>query len=523
MKDFKSKILDYYSLTDKEYDDLAKELSINDLPDFLGYDNIEVCANYLREKVRSKAKILIYGDYDCDGIMSTSIIYLTLKTNDFTPGFYIPYRETDGYGLTKNNIDRFYNLGYRVLVLVDNGITLVDEVEYANSLGMEVVIMDHHTREDVLPNAKFILHPIISNFSKINMSAGSLAFFFSEAYLGFTDEYLLVLGMISTISDLMPLNDKNRIIAKLGIASLNKNKYKNICLLIKKEYGPITERDISMTVAPKINAIGRIVNDSHLFDIVRYFVNFSDTEFISKTSLWINNVNLSRKQMVSDLIKDNEKIDDSNNSIIIVLGNDVKEGLTGLLASRFMDEFNKPTVVLIEEHNNPNIYKGSLRSRNGFNINIILDDLKDILLTYGGHENAGGLSLNKSDYSVFKERFEKAASKHPFVEVNEKYININLSEITKENYDVIDKLSPFGQGFQAPNFEIREVKTNFLQKSRDGKHLITKINPNSSIVYFNYDKTIFDYEFVNLVGQLSLNYYRGYINAQFIVSMFSKK
>ena len=176
MKDFKSKILDYYSLTDKEYDDLAKELSINDLPDFLGYDNIEVCANYLREKVRSKAKILIYGDYDCDGIMSTSIIYLTLKTNDFTPGFYIPYRETDGYGLTKNNIDRFYNLGYRVLVLVDNGITLVDEVEYANSLGMEVVIMDHHTREDVLPNAKFILHPIISNFSKINMSAGSLAF-----------------------------------------------------------------------------------------------------------------------------------------------------------------------------------------------------------------------------------------------------------------------------------------------------------------------------------------------------------
>ena len=520
MKDFKTKILEHFKLTNDDYEKLSKEINLNDLPNYLEYKNIKECAEYIHELVSKKEKILIYGDYDCDGIMSTSIVYLTLKTNDFTPGFYIPFRETDGYGLTKNNIDKFYSLGYKVLILVDNGIKLNDEIDYANSLGMEVIVLDHHINDDKLPNAKYILHPTISGFSNINMSAGTVCFFFSVAYLGFVDEYLLSLGAISTISDLMPLHDKNRTLVRLGLNSINKNKYTNISLLINKKEGNINEKDISMLVAPKVNAIGRLVGDKTLFDIVRYFINFNNDKYIIEKAKWIEFINSERKQMVSNYIKENN-IDNSKNSIVIVEDH-MKEGLTGLLANKFMQEYKKPVVVLVEESIHPGIYKGSLRSKNGFSINIILEDLKDILLTYGGHENAGGLSLKKENLEKFKERFEKAASLHPFLEQDDNYIEINLSEITKENYDILYKIAPFGYDFEVPKFIIKGLKSNFLKTSKSGEHIYTKLNPNATIVYFNYDKSIYDSEFINLVGELDLNCFNGQISAQFKVLSFSK-
>ena len=269
MKDFKEKLLEHFKLTEEDYEKLTKEVSLDDLHNFLEYKNINECATYVHKLIEKKEKILIYGDYDCDGIMSTSIMYLALKTNDYTPGFYIPFRETDGYGLTKDNVDKFFKLGYRILILVDNGIKLNDEIEYANSLGMEVIVLDHHINDDKLPDAKFILHPIISGFSNINMSAGTVCFFFSIAYLGFVDEYLLSLAAISTISDLMPLHDKNRTLVRLGLKAINKNKYLNLFLLVNQKQKAMNEKDISMSIAPKVNAIGRLINDNKLFDIVR--------------------------------------------------------------------------------------------------------------------------------------------------------------------------------------------------------------------------------------------------------------
>ena len=521
MKDFKEKLLEHFKLTEEDFKRLTKEVSLDDLPNFLEYKNINECATYVHKLIEKKEKILIYGDYDCDGIMSTSIMYLTLKTNDYTPGFYIPFRETDGYGLTKDNVDKFFKLGYRILILVDNGIKLNDEIEYANSLGMEVIVLDHHINDDKLPNAKFILHPIISGFSNINMSAGTVCFFFSIAYLGFVDEYLLSLATISTISDLMPLHDKNRMLVRLGLKAINKNKYLNLFLLVNQKQKAMNEKDISMSIAPKVNAIGRLISDNKLFDIVRYFINIDNKEYIYNKAAWIESVNNLRKEMVFDLIKEKE-IDTSKNSIVII-ENNIKEGLIGLLANKFMQDYKKPTVVFVEESNNPNVYKGSMRSKNGFSVNIILEDLKDILLTYGGHENAGGLTLKKDNLEKFEEKFEKAASLHHFIEQKEdSYIEINLSEINIENYEILNKLSPFGFDFETPKFIVKGLKTNFLQLSNNNEHIFTKITPNSSIVYFNYDKTLFDNEFINLIGEFNISYYKGLASVQFKVLSFSK-
>lgn len=521
MKSFKEKLLEYYLLNENEYLDLSKEITKENLPSPFKYKKMDEVVDFLHKAVKRKDKILIYGDYDCDGILSTSILYLSLKTDTYTPGFYIPFRETDGYGLTKENIDRFYSLGYRILILSDNGITLNDEVDYANNLGMIVLIFDHHTEESTLPNAKYILHPKLCEFSSVNMCAGSVAFFFSYAYLGFIDDYLLTLSMITTISDMMELIGINRIIVKLGLDILNKNRYTNIVKLINPETPLFTENNISMEVAPKVNAVGRIITDNKLFNIVRYFINFDDDSFIENTAQWIESTNKYRKDLVTAFSTQKTLIDDNMNSIIVKC-EDLKEGLTGLVASRFMEEYQKPTVVLTKGTANDYILKGSIRSKNGFDINIILNDLSDILLTYGGHQNAGGLSLKADKFDEFKIRFEKAALKHPFENENKRFIEININEISKENYDFMRTLAPFGQGFKQPDFVIKNINKSFFKFSNDQKHIITRINPNSSIVGFNYDKKILSFDKVNLYGSLDINYYRGYSSIQFKINSVQK-
>lgn len=506
-------------MSEEQYLLFCKDVSYSDLKDSSNYRDIDKCVNFIKNCVEQKKKILIYGDYDCDGIMSTSILYLSIKTNDYTPGFYIPFRESDGYGLTKNNIDRFKNLGYEVLILIDNGITLNDEVEYAKSLGLSVIIMDHHTVQESVPNADYILHPTYSSFSNINMCAGSVAFYFSVAYLGLIDDYLLTLSMISTISDLMELNDQNRVLVKLGLKILNKNKYPNIIKLLDHTELEITEEDVSMSIAPKVNAIGRIINDNKLFNIVRYFININDYEFINKTSTWICDTNNYRKELVKTLCSSHQNIDENEHSIII-FDEDMKEGLVGLLAARFMEQYQKPTVVLTSSQEDPSIYKGSIRSKDGFDVNIILSSLSDILASYGGHQNAGGLSFKKENYELFKEKFENAAKKHPFTAENKEYINISLTDINNENYKIIQTLAPFGQGFSKPEFVLKDIATSFLTTTKDNKHIIARLNPTSSLIYFNYDRSLFNEKKIDLYGTFRPNCFKGFYTMQFIIFGF---
>ena len=209
MTSFLDKLLTYYELDYSSYLK-NKEKSLIDIPKFSRFPNLKEVTNYIKDSIKQNKKILIYGDYDCDGIMSTSIIYLTLMYgSEYRPGFYIPNREIDGYGLTINNIDKFKKLGYDILILVDNGISLIEQIDYANSLGIECIILDHHNVGEKLPNAKYIVHPDLVNFGKYNISAGVVSFYFSWAYLEYINPYLLSLGAISTISDVMILQEYN--------------------------------------------------------------------------------------------------------------------------------------------------------------------------------------------------------------------------------------------------------------------------------------------------------------------------
>ena len=205
MKTLFERLLDYYSLTKDEYDKSLKE-SEKDLPNFSVFPQINEVVDFFKECIAKNTKMIVYGDYDCDGIMSTSIIVTLFKKVNYQIGYYIPSREDDGYGLTIDNINKFHALGYKVILCVDNGISLFKEVEYASSLGIDIIIFDHHTIQEKVPNAKFILHPSLSNIGEYNISAGAVSFYFSWAFLGYIDRYLLSLASISTISDMMVFN-----------------------------------------------------------------------------------------------------------------------------------------------------------------------------------------------------------------------------------------------------------------------------------------------------------------------------
>ena len=491
MTSFLDKLLTYYELDYSSYLK-NKEKSLIDIPKFSRFPNLKEVTNYIKDSIKQNKKILIYGDYDCDGIMSTSIIYLTLMYgSEYRPGFYIPNREIDGYGLTINNIDKFKKLGYDIIILVDNGISLIEQIDYANSLGIECVILDHHNVGEKLPNAKYIVHPDLVNFGKYNISAGVVSFYFSWAYLEYINPYLLSLGAISTISDVMILQEYNSLIVKEGLKAINKHKFSQIFDLLGNAKENLNESDLSLLIVPKINSICRVLNDD-------------------------SRINDKRKELSHAKTED---VDFTKPAIFYI--NPENEGISGLIAANLMTQSLKPTFVLCPERFHPNILKGSARSYNNFNVAESLNKASEVLITHGGHECAGGFSLDIKDYEKFQNIIYEIAKNTPPYEKQYKYIELEYEEINLKNYEIYMSFSPFGQGHEKPLFLLKDFVISNFKKTNDGKHLLFKNNL-YSIAYFSYDKEIEKYDIASLLCEFSLNEFRGSKSVQLKVIDFVK-
>jgi len=517
MKTFLGKLLDFYNIDFNQYkNDYLDDNLV--LPSYTNFKNINDACLFLKEKIKNNSKILIYGDYDCDGIMATSIGYLLLEKYGCKAGFYIPFRETDGYGLTIKNIDKFYSLGYDTIILVDNGITLNKEVDYLKRLGLNCIIIDHHMIQTELPKADYIIHPMINDFFDVNMSAGAVAFYFSYAFLGYIDPYLATLGSISILSDLMPLKKYNKTLVKIGLKFINEYKYSNIVSLLNK-YNDINEFDLTMNLIPKINAVGRIINDNNLFNIVRTFIT-NDKNKIFAYANWIEDVNTKRKELVKTLFE-NLKIDNSNSMIIEILN--TKEGLIGLIANKIMIEYNKPVLIIVEENKDNDLLKGSLRAKNGFNVIEAFNAIQDLVISFGGHNNAGGVEFKKENLPKIKCRLFEFAKMHTFVDEKERVIEIMPQDVNYENYLTLRNFAPFGQDNPLPLFKIKNFYTNSFVLSKDKKHILTSLSINSNLVYFNYDKSILNYNSIDLIGTINDNFFKNHHIAQFKVINYITK
>lgn len=517
MKTFLERLLDYYQLNEDDYKKLIAPVSVDSFLAGRKFDNIEKIVEFVKSFVTNNKKIIVYGDYDADGIMATSIIVKMFQYIGYEIYSYIPNRYQDGYGINLENAKKIVEDGFDLVITVDNGISAFEPIDYLKANNVSVVVFDHHEMQGSIPNCDYFMHPTLSNYGEVASSGAFTSFMFSVAFLGRFDKYLSILASISLISDMMPLKEYNRELLRLAISSYKEGEFLPIDLL--KEQDTFNEVTIGMKIAPKINSVGRLIDSTLINQIIPFFVS-NDKEKVMDCLTWINDCNFERKELSKNVI-DVDSFKDTNEPAF-VLKVDEKEGIIGLISNFLTSKYKKPSIVFTKDATG-NSYKGSCRAPEGFNVVEAFDALKDYLITFGGHALAGGCSIEADKFDEFKEKFNQYVSEHPLVKVEKETIPLLIRELTFENLEIIKSFSPFGEGMKAPLFTLPRIKTNSLTFSKDQKHILTQIGMSTKLVGFNLPKEkVLAYDFVDLIGTMRKSEYRGFISLEFNISDFEQ-
>ncbi len=401
-----------------------------DVADFLAssYDfsdpfllcDMERAVSAIEEAVDYGEKITVFGDYDCDGVTATVLLYTFLKDMGADVDYYIPSRLNEGYGMNKASIDKIKENGTKLIITVDNGISAIEEAEYIYSLGMRLVVTDHHQVGNTLPRAEAVVNPhrAENEIDFRDFSGVGVAFKLACAIYGDTEDMLYQfadLVALGTISDVMPLVSENRAFVKAGIKLINGNSRIGIDAL-KKAAGAgdkeLTATDIAFTLCPRINATGRVDDAARAVELL-ISENEEDAVFRAEQ---INIDNAHRQELEQKIFEDvklriAENPDISKNRVIVVCGKNYHMGVVGIVAAKVLEEYGKPTIILSEENG---MAMGSARSIDGFNIYEAIASCSDMLDHFGGHPKAAGLGLNTDDVDEFRCRInEYAVSAYP--------------------------------------------------------------------------------------------------------------
>jgi len=466
MEPFERRLSEYLGLSSDEWDELTAPVSLSDLPDISSNPSFLAIEKRLESAKINGETALVYGDYDCDGVMSATIALTALKEFGIAAKGYLPSRYLDGYGLSEDNAVRAYRAGYKIIFLVDNGVTAHQAIRKALELGLTVIILDHHEFDGVEPETPYLLHPERLKYGQEPNCAGFLAYIFYRSLFKKDDPYLLALAMTSTISDAMPLRHENRLPVRLGLKALNEGRYKEFSLLSPKG-GDYTEKDLSLDLIPKINAVGRLEKGSKINRLLSYFAPGENPqkETIAK---YLIETNENRKNLTKTLISSLE-IDASKAAITVLI--DAPEGLNGLLASRLLAEYEKPVAVFSRSSLLEGALVGSLRTPLGFDVTSFYVSSGLSFLRSGGHPQAGGCSIKEGDYEAFAAKFLETAAKTVFKAPEEKSLEIALGEVSSETYAVLRKAAPFGAGFPEPLLRIEGLEPRSFHYLKGGLYL----------------------------------------------------
>ena len=508
------KLLDYYHLSKDEYEYMSRPLNEVHLIDPNSIKGMDKVVSRIRSAISHSEKIIVYGDYDCDGISATSIMVRTFQKLNYPVSYYIPSRYKDGYGLNVENVIKIAASGFKLIIAVDNGISANEAIDKANELGVDVIVVDHHELPNEPVKAVGVIHPLVSEISSIIGSGGYMSLFVSGALLGHYDDYLLTLAGLSTISDLMELKEYNRDVVRLALDAFKKHRYLPLSLLLDSNV--INEKAFSLSIAPKINAVGRLSEDSSTNRLVKYLTCENEKE-IYALSEWILSLNEKRKELTKEAV---ETLPELKDEAGICLLTDMKEGLIGLVANRLMNEYNLPTIVFTND-GDKSILKGSIRSKEGFNVTKAFESLNKYLLTGGGHALAGGLSIKAEDFDSFKKDFLELCKKYTIQEEKIETIDISLSEVNQATYKILESFSPFGMGFREPVFLIKDLPTRALTFISQGKHLSTKLSISTKLLGFNMSEgEIKAKPYISIYGTFNISEYKGFESLEFRISKY---
>lgn len=517
-----TKILVNRGITDDKEIDTFLNPTRNDFYDPYLMPDMDKAVERIIKAINNQEKVMIYGDYDVDGITSITVLKKFLEERGLKTGHYIPNRLEEGYGLNENAIRSIAEQKYTLMITVDCGISGIEEVELANQLGIETIITDHHEQSESLPNAYAIINAKRkdSQYPFRGLAGCGAVFKLIQAIslrLGLEEkEFLKYLDIVcvGTISDIVPLVDENRVIAKLGLKLVAQTRNIGLReLILQSGYKKIDSNTISFGVAPRINACGRMGYQEEALDL---FLT-KNIEEARKITTRLNSYNLERQTKEKDIfeqaIKELEKEDIEKLNTIVLSGDNWHHGVIGIVASKLTEKFYKPTILICFEDN---IGKGSGRSLPGFDLHEALVETSAYLEKYGGHEMAVGLSLKKEKYNDFKLAFEEIAkSKNiqqiiPVIKIDS---IITAKDVNKKTIQDLEMLEPFGEKNKNPIFVYKNLKIDSIRALSEGKHLKLTLKDDNLLINaigFNLGYLSEEYligDKIDIAGNLEINKY----------------
>jgi single-stranded-DNA-specific exonuclease len=465
--------------------------SLSDLHDPFLLKDMDVAYARIKDAVTKQEKMMVYGDYDVDGTTAVSIVYSYFKTLNQNIEYYIPDRYKEGYGISKIGIDFAAENNIHLIIALDCGIRSNDLIDYANSKGVDFIICDHHLPGEKLPNAAAILNPkrFDCTYPYKELSGAGIGFKLIQGYSkkeGFSEEKILEyidLVAVSIASDLVEMRGENRVLAFFGLKKLNENPSIGLQSLLesaaaKSKY---SIQDIIFGIGPKINAAGRVADAKSAVKVL-IEQDFSTARQLSRI---LNDRNDERKELDTDITKDAVNIVENTPGLldrksIVLRGEDWHKGVVGIVASRMVEQFYKPTIIFSL---NDGMYTGSARSVKNFDIHEAIQCCSEYVDQFGGHKYAAGLSVKLENFEVFAEAFEKyvaanitESSLTPEVEYD---LEIELSDINENMMKLVSQMAPFGPGNTMPIFKTDNVKAQNTARVLKDKHLKLQLSGNT--------------------------------------------
>ena len=485
-------------LTARGITDPAEALTLlageEDLSDPFLLTDMQKACECIWQAIDNGETIVVFGDYDVDGVTATALLYQHLKGMGATVKCMLPSREGDGYGLSRNAIQSIHDKGYQLIVTVDNGISAVEEAEFAAELGIDLIITDHHLPPETLPKAVAVVDPRrLDDTSPFKGLCGAgVAFKLCAALDGCPPEEMLDycgdLAAVGTVADVMPLTGENRTLVKSGLRQLQNTDRPGLEALLE-EVGlagrPITAENISYAIAPRINAAGRM--DSAVTAL--QLVLCEDPDRAEELAHKLNEINVKRQETELEIFKaaqvlleqQPERLEDR---VMLLWGRDWHPGVIGIVASRLVERTGRPVIVVtVDEHGE---CKGSGRSVPGFNLHACIGSCADLLIRYGGHAMAAGLSVREENLPELRRRLnEWAARECPVLHTAplECDLPIHLDRVTVDSVRRIDALAPFGAENPTPVFLLQSAVVDGVYPVSEGRHSRLRLRQGNASVY----------------------------------------
>lgn len=489
--------------------------------------DMEKACNRVHKAVDEGERITVFGDYDADGVTSTALMYSFLSSRGAIVDYYIPDRTEEGYGMNNRAIDALKERGTSLIVTVDNGISAIDEIEYAKSLGIDVVVTDHHKVGEVLPEAVAVVDPHredsvceFSEWAGVGVAFKFICAFDNDFGYELLEEYgdLVALG---TVADIVSLRSENRIIVRSGLAFINAGLCDGTLrtglkalIEVCDNSGAINSMGLAFRISPRINAAGRIGSAERALKLLLS----EDEEEAKLIAEEISQLNSQRQATESAITEEAIKIIENNTRIkhrkvIVVSGHDWHQGVIGIVASRIAERYGKPCIVISE---NGDVARGSGRSIEGFSLYDALSYCSDVLVQYGGHILAAGLSIDKNNIDLFRDKInEYAKTIEPIVGVLHIDCKLNPAGIDVDMVSSLQILEPYGAENPQPLFGLYGMIVSGVQSVGNGKHTRITLKKNGisiSAIIFSVAPEEFPYvmgDKVDVAVKLSENEYMG--------------